>query len=730
MKQFILDGDIVKRLLYNKPINSEYYEQDFSNWIINHEQPSDGISVTNNKIIITKIKPNVWFIKSNYDDMNQTNFLDKFYNKDFVLSGLNEARVDNKILPYDDNPIGDSSVTYKAYGLVISPINSNGVLMSHVYPWDMNIPNGYFKHPVGYYSSWNVYGYSTNERVKLYNYSCYWASYNQIAFAFYTSAQTDENGYINFTTPIEISVPNLATVDPTTQEVFKLYKKDELIYERDKNIENLYKTYNLLKEDRNAVFKSIWQQNLENGNSLGYNIQFNFDRSDYDYEKITLPVAIDLVQAINDEVPLKFSITQFDIGRNKFWETIVRTINQKIITDVSFCYHLFKDARGFSELDWETIGDSVLHGIVINLGSSAFYSMNQCFYNSDVPAVTINCDGLLQDLGDTFTHSDVKKVKLGNGIIIRILSGAFENTTKLESVEGLVVGNNINPIRVNGKNRFLSYRTISLQYAFESTNLETLSLSGDDMIVYPFCPQMFGYFNYPTKLKTITGVALDFRLVDPNDMQNWGVASVYGHPIFGKCVIESIQIKNLNKGDWTIPMPLNDTSVIYLLNNIYNLTGNDGENLERDDNSFNDWSFNNAIHGFYDTVLLNKGRYCEISKSNWNGRKILRLKADNSIQITLTLKNQGSIISSQQYNIGQSEIIIDKTSDTFDELSIGANLENYQNDVNLILTKPFDSAASNVTSAILNFTNVQYKSEFDTAIANAQTKGWTINFAS
>ena len=730
MKQFILDGDVVKRLLYNKPINSEYYEQDFSNWIINTEQPSDGISVTNNKIIITKIKPNVWFIKSNYDDMNQTNFLDKFYNKDFVLSGLNEARADNKISPYNDNPIGDSSVTYQAYGLVISPINSNGVLMSHAYPWDMNIPSGYFKHPVGYYSSWNVYGYSANERIKLYNWSCYWASYNQIAFAFYTSAQTDENGYINFTTPIEISVPNLATVDPTTQEVFKLYKKDELIYERNKNIENLYKTYNLLKEDRNAVFKSIWQQNLENENPWGYNIQFNFDRSDYDYEKITLPVADDLIQAINDEMPLKFSITQFDLGRNKFWETVVRTINRKTIIDNTFCYHLFKNARGFSELDWETIGDSVLHGIVINLGSSEFYSMNQCFYNSDVPAVTINCEGLLQDLGDTFTHSDVKRIKFGNGIIIRILSGAFENTTKLESIEGLVVGNNINPIEVNGKNRFLSYRTITLQYAFESTNLETLTLSGDDMVVYPFCAQMFGYFNYPTKLKTITGVALDFRLVDPNDMQNWGVASSYGHPIFGKCVIESIQIKNLNKGNWTIPMPLNDTSVIYLLNNIYNLAGNDGENLERDDNSFNDWNFNNAKHEFYDTVLLNKGRYCEIFKSNWNGRKILRLKADNSIQITLTLKNQGSIVSNQQYNIGQSEIIIDKTSDTFDELSIGANLENYQNDVNLILTKPFDSAASNVTSATLNFTNVQYKSEFDTAIANAQTKGWTINFAS
>lgn len=729
MKQFILDGDIVKRLLYNKPINSEYYEQDFSNWIINPEQPSDGISVTNNKIIITKVKPNVWFIKSNYDNMDQINFLNKFYNKDFVLTGLTEARVNNKILPYSDNPTGDTSVTYQAYGLVISPIDSSGVLMTHKYPWDMGIPDGYFKHPVGYYSSWNVYGYSTDERVKLYNNSCYWNNFNQVGFAFYTSTQTDNNGYITFDTPIEISVPNVATVDPTTQEAFKLYNKNELIYERDRNINNLYKVYNLLKENRNSPNKSIWQQNIEDGIPLGYNVQFDFDRSDYDYEKITLPVAIDLVQAINDEMPLKFSITQFDFGRNKFWETIVRTINQKIIIDTSFCFQLFKYAKGLSEIDWQTIGDSTLHGIVLNLGSDEYYSMYQCFYKSDVEAVTINCQGHLQDLGDAFAYSDVKRVKLGEGIVIRILSGAFETTTKLESLEGLVVGNTINPIEVNGRNRFLSYRTITLQYAFESTNLQTLTLSGDDMIVYPFCAQMFGYFNYPTKLKTVTGVALDFRLVDPNDMSSWGVGQSYGHPIFGNCIIESIQIKNLNKGNWTIPMPLNDASVIYLLNNVYNLSANNGEHLERDDNSFNDWTFTNVEQKLYDTATFKSGRSCEISKSNWNGRKVLKLKTETSTQITLKLKNQGSVILTEQINIGNSETIIDKSSYTFDELAIGINLQNSQDDVNLILTEPFDSAESNVTSATLSFTNVQYKSAFDTAIANAQAKGWTINFA-
>ena len=288
MKEFILDGDVVKRLLYNKPLNDKIYRDSFSGWIVNSEQPADGIVVTNDKIVITKIKPNVWFIKSNYDDMDETNFIAKFRYMEFVLSGLNEARAENKIEAYLDHPTGNTSTTYYAYGLVISPINSSGLLMTHRYPWDMNIPNGYFKNAVGYYNAWNVYGYSANERRILYNWSCYWQAFNQVAFAFYTSVQTDNDGCISFTTPIEIAFPNIAIVDPTTQEAFKLYKKNELIYERDKNIENLYKAFGLLKEDRNWPYKSQWQYQNEGEILWDYNVAFKFDRSDYNYENIEI----------------------------------------------------------------------------------------------------------------------------------------------------------------------------------------------------------------------------------------------------------------------------------------------------------------------------------------------------------------------------------------------------------------------------------------------------------
>jgi hypothetical protein len=768
MKQFVLDGDVVKRLMYKEPIIEELYEHnglqwDFTNWYFNTNQPSAEIDVTKGRIVIRKFKPNEPILISNFTG-NASNGTP---NADDICAISKNLKINVSGIPANNQIFGDGKyyentnrfagqVTGRIYGLGFllysktqasgRPLDMWGELPFSCYVWEgITMTNGTWVQMGSDTSAlrsdiegaYNRYGknFNYNDTKILPDWRTFYTeSYMnkdfQLSIGLYTNVQTDNDGFIELQTPITISLIASYCVDPTTQEAFKLYRKNELLYERDRNIENLYKVYNLLKEDRTCPYKSQWQRNLEDGTPLGYNLQYIFDRSDYDYQKITIPVATDLVQAINDEMPLKFAITQFDIGRNKFWETIVRAINQKTIDDVVFCYHLFKNAKGLSELDWQTIGDSTLHGIVINLGSGYPYVMNQCFYGCDVPAVTINCQGTLNDLGDTFAYCDAKHIKIGQGITIRILSGAFEATTKLESLEGLVVGNKQNLVEVNGVNCFLSYDTISLQYSFESTNLQTLSLSGEDMIVYPYCPQMFGYYNYQTKLKTVTGVALDFRLVNPNDIYNWGVRQDYEHPIFGRAIIESIQIKNLNKGNWTIPLPLDDTSVIYLLNNIYDLTSNDGEHLERDDNSFNGWGHSYTNQETHKTIRFNHGHYAQITKTNWTGRKIFKLQANVATQISLMLKDQGTIVLNQQFNIGTSETIIDRSANTFDEVRIGINLQNSQNDVVLILSDPFDSAASTTTSATLTLSGVQYKADFDTAIATAQAKGWTVNFAS
>lgn len=711
MKEFILGGDTVKRLLYNRPINDVDYEYYFTNWILNSEQPVEGISIVDNKIIISKIKPNVWFIKSNYNLQDRTSYLDKFYNKQWILKNFASSSELQRV----------NTGTYHPIGLVILPINPNN--NSFISPASCNVSNGSFKAPN---AGWASYGYKVDGTRALYNYSVYNATYSEVGLGIYTSVTTDEDGCVEFETPLEISVPNIANVDPTTQEVFKLYLKDELIYERDRTFENLYIPFGLNKETTQSA-KSDWQANQEqNGKVFSGNIAYKFTREDYNYSKVNIPVSIDLVQMIQNFVPLKFEIEQYDTGRNEFWKTVIQTINNiNSITDYLFPNKLFRNAKGLANLDWNAIGDSTSHGLVLNLGpASQYFWLDECFAWCDIPTVTINqVGGVVKSIHDTFKYSKVVHIKFGQNVVLQDIIGAFEGTSLLESVEGLTVVNVMQ--KTNGG--YLSEATIAIHYSFEATHLETLNIDGEDLIVFPYCPQVFGS---NCKLKTITGSAFDFKFVNPNELNTWGVPGSYGHPIFGNSILESIKIKNLNKGNWTIPMPLNNTSVKYLLNNIFDLTTNSNPNLEKDSNSFNGWSTSNASIYSAKSVAFAKGGNASISKSGYTGDKILKFKASVALELNFTLYYNNAVVLSQGYTIGTSETIIDLSAYNFDKINIGRNFANYQNDVVLTITNPFDSAASTTTSATLTLSNVIYDSDFDSAIAVAQARGWTIQFSS
>ena len=178
-------------------------------------------------------------------------------------------------------------------------------------------------------------------------------------------------------------------------------------------------------------------------------------------------------------------------------------------------------------------------------------------------------------------------------------------------------------------------------------------------------------------------------------------------------------------------MPLNNTSVNYLLNNIYDLTTNDGTKLEKDSNSFNSWSANNVNIWSSKNAAFEKNKSnCSISKSSFTGEKILKLKATQQTSFNIQLLNSENSVYNNSVTINTNETIIDFSTYTFDTIIISKDMSNINNNIGLELTDPFDSAASNVTSATLTFTQVQYNSEFDAAIAVAQQRGWTIQFAS
>lgn len=750
MKEFILDGDIVKRLLYNKPIINEDYTQnniqfDFRNWEFNENQPSDGITIEKGKITVNKFKPNEPIIISAFtgDASNNSPTIENIcaiskafkyntkniYLNDEIFTRAN-AYVATNILANNVNGsiCGLGFLPYKTTYKEDRPLNKYGELPFSCYVWEnitleddttvqMGSEVSYLRCDAGggYNSYGKIYDYTDKQLLpnwkKFYGTDTTWYNKDfQLAIGLYTIAPTDSDGFITLDTPVEIFLTNNIPIDVTTQEVFRLYTKDILTYERDKTINNLYKAFELLKD---RVYDRL------------YYIE-QFDISKYNYSKITLPVATDLVQSIIDERPLKFNITQYDYGRNKFWETVITTINSKLINNEDFCYRLFENARGLKNLDWNTIGDDILHGLLLNTNNIHEYTFYNCFNNSDIPRVRIVCnDGRINEIVNAFKNSDVEQIKFeGNGIQISDLAGAFEFTKNLQSIEGLKVIANIR--KYADDERYLSDITFTLHYAFEGTGLVNLNVitNGQPLTVYPYCPQVFGY----AKIRTISGIIFDFSFINPSNMSTWGVPAGYGHPIFGNCQIESIYINGLNKGDWTIPLPLDDTSVNYLLNNIYDLATNvNTDKLEQGNNSFNDWSGSNVEKTSAFTAIFASNKVCSLRNSNFTGKKELKLSSSIAAEFTITLKNNGSVVTSFNITINTSETTIDLNYN-FTDIEISKDNTNIDYGVTLTLLDRFSSAASNITSATLTLSNVQYKSDFDSAIAIASSRGWNVVF--
>lgn len=506
-------------------------------------------------------------------------------------------------------------------------------------------------------------------------------------------------------------------VDPTTCEAYKLYVKNELLYERDKTFQSVYCDHNLVEEKYDAA---------------GYYYN-DFKTTDYQqYNKLTLPVTSDFVTMLQNQSNFRFGITQYDFGRNKFWETIITEINKLVITNRAFTRFLFRNALGLAGLDWNRIGDETLHGLLFDIDVT-YPELGQAFTNCDIPNVTINCRKFTQTLGKAFFNTKAHKVKIiGNGLQVWDIQGLFEWAAQMERLEELTVYN-INTNIDQGSVKYpygwrLTYGCVRMTWAFEgcsATYVKLLERNGNDISVRPDSCQIF---TGNCGVEVVDGAAWDFKLMYPDDFTD--ISPSYGHPVFGRAPIRSMKIKGLNKGDWTIPMPLDDTSVIYLLNNVYDLTSNANNIVENNSNSFNGWTRTNVNINEINKVTFKTGQFSEVVKGNWNGGKIFKLKSSITTQFTLTLKNQGTTVLSQYFNIGTSETIIDRSANTFDEVHISKNMENESNAIVLEFTEICDSAASNVLAATITFEQVQYKADFDTAIAAAQAKGWTVNFAS
>ena len=642
----------VGALKFDKPIEpGDVYTYDFLNdWTLNSAH-AGGIEVTNDHtIVITKFKPNTWFIKSNYDTMTQEEFLAKFYNIDWILNGLSANS--NKLIRVETS-------TYKPVGLVIAPINSQDAAMD---PGAMVVYDGYFKNP-NY--GWASYGYLVaNGTYKIYNYPVYNASYPQVALFMHTAYEVDDEGFVTLDTPVTISVPNLAgtiPVNPTSVEGFEGYLGGNKIYDKPKTYKSILEAYDFVSKETGKYAEEIQgpPNDIPNSWSGESNVAFVVNCRAYadKYNKIRLPEITDLAELIQQNYPIKFW-AQFETvsGYSNIWDSVSEAFSSSTITDAAFPDHLFATASGgeIRDLDLnfdcyhETQGGEIdehylnVHGMFDHCGSVAkniHFNINR---------------GLIKALTNTFRQlKNVDNITFSKPIKVSDWSGAFEGTSLRNFPNNIVpsmrwMNTETTPDR-------LSETTADMQYLADGSSLtrigdykdETATTESDKYYEVRMKPNVRGFISR-SSVSDIRYI-LDMKFVDPTDnaamTEGWA-----GNSPFSATSLTSARIKNLNIGDWSLDgvirggtvagyIPnLDADSTNYMLENMFDLRQNDqttGDtaHFETQLNPFNDWTYSNTddwgMVATAPTCWANNGTISRNITNPGDGRMVLKPELNN-----------------------------------------------------------------------------------------------------
>lgn len=650
--------DNVKALKFDKPIEHFEYKYDLTEWLLNEEQPENGIVVENHRITITKFKPNVWLIKSNYSGLNQESYLEKFYNVEWKINGI----VENSSLfsYYTYNPYGDTRTTYNAVGIVISPINSSNSLFSMWYPWDMNIPNGYFKSVIGAIN----YGYNANGTFKLYNFGCYNGNFNQVALALFTNNDTDENGYITLETPIVLSLTNISeeAIDPTTIEGFKATLGSINVYDKPKTFSNTFIDYSIantgISEYNNVYYYS---ENNTFPALTGANVYFKCDGGNWPnkYDKLRYPYPTDLNEKIDEGFPVKFVFTQYDKDENGFWNSLYNKMSTTEITDGYWGSFLFTGSNVpkmklvFNPKKGVHIGGSS----IVNMQNAVLDNcFDGCHNLSETTLVRKGDENVFNTLNEVFRNcinlSTLKfESQKSDGSAstepwrVGELSGTFAACGKLtEWPTNIVISN------TQYDNGAANDYCAQIQYAFEASGLYTIG-SGEEFNVGA---AIQSFRNCPN-LVTVNSV-LNMRYVHPD-------YSYQVDDMFLNTKIETISLKNINHNSWNFDgvttdrssryigdcSSFNQYSVNYLFDNLYDLTSNALEEniLKRKPTiaRFNSWTKNGSATINSDTKVTFSGNG-SITINNASAGNFFKFTVSNlNGTLTLTGGNESKTIT-------------------------------------------------------------------------------------
>lgn len=601
---------------FSEPNIDSNYEFNFSSeWILNPNN-SEGVSIENSVVKITKVKPNTWFMRSNYGFTTDAERNEKFYGKEFVLNGISKANSDGFI-------IGHAAAGYNGYGIVVSPCTTSGGFMSSEYPWDMGIPGGSFK--LGPQGSSN-YGYTQDCTRDLYNYNVstsavlWWSGpYWEVGFAFYSDFETDADGYITFNTPITIGCTMASQfIDPTTKEAFTVALGKDTMFEKEKNFENLLMNHQLafLDNEVNEEGKVYFGETIQNS---GYAINDGKDGKNYAYVisnnrcehygpetgkykdtgmPISIPIPTDLFEMMEQGEPVKFFAQQTDRNKQEgLWYNVIKYFKEHDITSNFGASYLFAKSN-INGSDY-TDGDGWID-ININCENEA------CI------------DGCFDHAGNGYRDSGVEKVRftVKNGKITKAKDVFRFNKYRLKNVEFINEANpeeHVCPNQMSGMFEYcgltefpkglgfsngeaasdMSQTTCMIPYIAHNSAFKVFGNLKPDgsryrLLVDNVCTQAFHTDGSPNdgpsdNLEEIL-VELDMKFVIPNNG--------YADNVFLCKNLKKARILNLNHGVWSLDNvnhsghitgnieSLDEESTNFLLNNVFDLKLNATHTVE------------------------------------------------------------------------------------------------------------------------------------------------------
>lgn len=669
MSKLALGREEIYALRYKSPHIESNYDIDFSGWYVNPDN-SEGITIEQGKIIITKVKPNVWFIRSNYGFTADTERNEKFYNKIFKLSNVsaNSSLISAKTV----------ANTYTAQGIVISPCNSDGAFFSSSYPWDMGIPSGYFKYgPQGAVN----FGYTIDCERALYNYNVNntrptsWESgYYEVGFAFYTNNQVGDDGYIQLVTPIIIESYGNRVLDPTTAEAWNVALGNDIIYTKEKTFNNSLLDFKIayVEKDRFTygeqtngaeIYESTWDGNK----AIAYVISNkNYPVKSDIHDILSIPYPSDLESLVKEGMPIKFWIKQQDIDfedRPKFWESVIKLFKNTEITGYYGLTYLFSHSNISSV--WNPSGDGYID-IKYNTSYNTVHPIDSIFDHSSIDKVRITITGLgtVTSILNAFRQcKNVQEVQFigdSDRFNIHTWSGAFEYCSLPKFPDNIKPANS------------LKDNTCLLNYAFHGAVMpyvgnEEMYVKANESFQYAFD----GWTGNEIKWN------LDLSYVDPTNVSSAACLNCSN--------LEQAKIQGLNKGEWNLDgvnrvtnsrgnlTKLDADSVNYMLNNMYDLNQNHEEKETQD-----------YTEGLYESNLylpaslrdkMEDSAIKEANSRGWNiytGGVLVELEPDVPTKHTfkfisapgLTVSPNGSVDISFETTLEQNKINFNVTPGT------------------------------------------------------------------